>query len=210
MSDRYGAIKIAIEGENAKKMYDIIANSRICKEFPDSLKLEYKENLLFIEEHWWGYSPFADMVMPFLMGDDYYYIQYMGHENSWDTNDTEGKYFKVPHMYMKSSYVIEGDYAKRVYPILKDSYFFKHQNTPQACDEKASIEFSYENDILRIEESYNYQPDSSWVTELLRFEIGDDAFYSITECGEDGVASYYEINDKEGKYFVHPSKTQSF
>ena len=49
MTDRYGTIRIAIEGEKAKKMYDIIANSRICKEFPDSLKLEYKENLLFIE-----------------------------------------------------------------------------------------------------------------------------------------------------------------
>ena len=209
MSDRYGAIKIAIEGENAKKMYDIIANSRICKEFPDSLKLEYKENLLFIEEHWWGYSPFADMVMPFLMGDDYYYIQYMGHEESWDTNDHEGKYFKIPNIYMKSSYVIEGDYAKKVYPILKDSYFFKHQNTPQACDENVSIELSYENDILRIEEICNYSA-ASWITELLGFEIGCDSFYSMTEYGQDGVVSSYEVKDKEGKYFVHPPKTQSF
>ena len=96
MSDRYGDIKIAIEGESAPKVYDIIVNSRIYKEFPDSLKLDYRDNLLFIEESWWGYSAFADFVMPFLMGDDYYYIQYFGHEDKWETNDKEGKYFTIP------------------------------------------------------------------------------------------------------------------
>jgi hypothetical protein len=95
-TDRYGDIKIAIEGENAKWMYDVIVNSRLYKEFPNSLKLDYKENLLFIEEGWWGYSPFADFVMPLLMGDDYYYIQYLGHEERWETNDHLGKYFKLP------------------------------------------------------------------------------------------------------------------
>lgn len=96
VTDRYGDIKIAIEGESAKKMYDIIVNSRLYKEFPKSLKLDYRDNLLFIEESWWGYSPFADFVMPFLMGDDYYYIQYCGPEGVWDTNDHEGKYFTIP------------------------------------------------------------------------------------------------------------------
>jgi hypothetical protein len=95
-TDRYGDIKIAIEGENAKWMYDVIVNSRLYKEFPNSLKLDYKENLLFIEEGWWGYSPFADFVMPLLIGDDYYYIQYLGHEERWETNDHLGKYFKLP------------------------------------------------------------------------------------------------------------------
>ena len=96
MSDRYGDIKIAIEGESASRMYEIIVNSRIYKEFPNSLKLDYRENLLFIEESWWGYSPFADFVMPFLMGDNYYYIQYLGSEDKWETNDKEGKYFTIP------------------------------------------------------------------------------------------------------------------
>lgn len=95
-TERYGDIKIAIEGENAKKIYDIIVGSRIYKEFPDSLKLEYKEGLLFIEESWWGYSPFADFVVPFLVGDDYYFIQCLGHESRWETNDKEGKYFVMP------------------------------------------------------------------------------------------------------------------
>ena len=95
-TDRYGDIKIAIEGENAKKIYDIIVGSRIYKEFPYSLKLEYKEGLRFIEESWWGYSPFADFVVPFLVGDDYYFIQYLGYESRWETNDKEGKYFVIP------------------------------------------------------------------------------------------------------------------
>ncbi|MBR5106075.1 MAG: hypothetical protein IKU93_06550 [Alistipes sp.] len=96
MSDRCGDIWIAIEGENASKIYDIIVNSRFYKEFPNSLKLDYRENLLFIEESWWGYSSFADFVMPFLMGDDYYYLQYFGHKVLWETNDKEGKYFTIP------------------------------------------------------------------------------------------------------------------
>lgn len=96
MSDRYGDIKIAIEGESASRIYEIIVNSHIYKEFPNSLKLDYRENLLFIEESWWGYSAFADFVMPFLMGDEYYYIQHFGHEDKWETNDKEGKYFTLP------------------------------------------------------------------------------------------------------------------
>lgn len=96
MTDRYGDIWIAIEGESASRIYDIIVNSRIYKEFPEDMKLDYRENLLFIEDSWWGYSPFADFVMPFLMGDDYYYLQYLGHEFRWETNDHEGKYFTIP------------------------------------------------------------------------------------------------------------------
>lgn len=96
MTDRYGDIWIAIEGESASRIYDIIVNSRIYKEFPEDIKLDYRENLLFIEDSWWGYSPFADFVMPFLMGDDYYYLQYLGHEFRWETNDHEGKYFTIP------------------------------------------------------------------------------------------------------------------
>ena len=96
MTDRLGDIKIAIEGESASIIYDIIVNSRIYKEFPEDMKLDYRENLLFIEENWGGYSPFADSVMPFLMGDNYYYIQYFYNENMWETNDHEGKYFSIP------------------------------------------------------------------------------------------------------------------
>ena len=94
MTDRLGDIKIAIEGESASIIYDIIVNSRIYKEFPEDIKLDYRENLLFIEENWGGYSPFADSVMPFLMGDNYYYIQYLGNEGTWECKNYEGKHIK--------------------------------------------------------------------------------------------------------------------
>ena len=37
MSDRSGTTWIAIEGENAKKIYDIIINSHTYKEYPSRL-----------------------------------------------------------------------------------------------------------------------------------------------------------------------------
>ena len=109
--------------------------------------------------------------------------------------------------FKKISFVIENDYAKTIYPILKESYFVKHQHTPQACDENISIEFSYDDNILRIVEHINGN-GLSWVNELLGFVIGYNTFYWMEECGEDGVTHYYYVCDDEGKYFVRPSKTQ--
>ena len=94
MSDRYGDTKIIIDGPKAKWMYDVIVNSRMYKEFPNSLKLNYRDNILQIQESWWGYSPFTDMVLPFLMGDNYYYIQYLGDKGVWECNNYEGKHIK--------------------------------------------------------------------------------------------------------------------
>ena len=94
VNDRYGDIKIVINGPKAKWMYDVIVNSRIYKEFPDSLKLNYRDNILQIQESWWGYSPLTDMVLPFLMGDNYYYIQYLGNEGTWECKNYEGKHIK--------------------------------------------------------------------------------------------------------------------
>ena len=98
MSDRYGDIWIAVEGENAKKVYDIIVNSYTYKEYPNSLTLKYKEGLLLITEHWWAYSPVGDCVIPFLLGDNYYYMQYDCYDEKWHTNDKEGKYFTIPEI----------------------------------------------------------------------------------------------------------------
>ena len=109
--------------------------------------------------------------------------------------------------FKKISFVIENDYAKTIYPILKESYFVKHQHTPQACDENISIEFSYDDNILRIVENINGN-GVSWVYELLGFVIDYNTFYRMEECGEDGVTHYYYVCDDEGKYFVRPSKTQ--
>ena len=109
--------------------------------------------------------------------------------------------------FKKISFVIENDYAKTIYPILKESYFVKHQHTPQACDENISIEFSYDDNILRIVEHINGN-GVSWVYELLGFVIDYNTFYWMEECGEDDVTHYYYVYDDEGKYFVRPPKTQ--
>ena len=109
--------------------------------------------------------------------------------------------------FKKISFVIENDYAKTIYPILKESYFVKHQHTPQACDEDISIEFSYDDNILRIVEHINGN-GVSWVYELLGFVIDYNTFYRMEECGEDGVTHSYYVYDNEGKYFVRPPKTQ--
>ena len=99
MSDRCGTTWIAIEGENAKKIYDIIVNSHTYKEHPDShnLILKYKEGLLIIMENWWSGSTFADII-PLLLGDDYYYMQHDDLDEEWETNDKEGKYFTIPEI----------------------------------------------------------------------------------------------------------------
>ena len=109
--------------------------------------------------------------------------------------------------FKKISFVIDNDYAKSIYPILKESYFVKHQQTPQACDENISIEFSYEDNILRIVEHINGN-GVSWVYELLGFVMDYNTFYWMEECGEDGVTHYYYVYDDEGKYFVRPPKTE--
>ena len=97
MSDRSGTTWFAIEGENAKKIYDIIVNSYTYKEYPDSLTLKYKEGLLIIMENWWCGSTFATII-PFLLGDNYYYKQYDALDEEWETNDKEGKYFTIPEI----------------------------------------------------------------------------------------------------------------
>ena len=55
-----------------------------------------REGVLFIEEEWSDYPLFGDIVLPFLVGDEYYYLSLWGEDNSWKTNDKEGKYFTIP------------------------------------------------------------------------------------------------------------------
>jgi hypothetical protein len=58
--------------------------------------MELREGVLFIEEEWSEYPLFGDFVLPFLVGDEYYYLSLWGEDNSWKTNDKEGKYFTIP------------------------------------------------------------------------------------------------------------------
>ncbi len=102
----------------------------------------------------------------------------------------------------RNHFVVEGDAAKRVYEIFKESHFVKSQN---ALGLNTQIEFDYADGVLRIEE---YTEASSLVAELLSFFVGCGNFYSLLEYGEDGVVYTYDVYDAEGKYFVRPPKTE--
>ena len=95
MSTLWGVNKFAIEGENASKVYEAVKESHDYKAYPESLKMELREGVLFIEEEWSNYPLFGEFVLPFLVGDEYYYLSLWGEDNSWKTNDKEGKYFTI-------------------------------------------------------------------------------------------------------------------
>lgn len=105
------------------------------------------------------------------------------------------KQFEINH------FAVEGEAAKRVYEIFKESHFVKSQN---ALGFNTQIEFDYSDGVLRIEERTDA---NSLVAELLCFFMGCDNFYFLTEYSEDGVVQGYDTNDDEGKYFTVPSKT---
>ena len=95
MSTLYGICKYAIEGDNAAKVYDAVVNSFIYRNYPDTLTLEYKEDLLMIVEQWNNYPLFGDYILPFLIGEDFYWMDYWAEDDTWSTNDESGKYFSL-------------------------------------------------------------------------------------------------------------------
>ena len=107
-----------------------------------------------------------------------------------------GKQFEINH------FAVEGEAAKRVYEIFKESHFVKSQN---ALGLNTKMEFDYADGVLRIEERTDA---NSLVAELLCFFVGYDNFYFLTEYSEDGKVQDYETNDDEGKYFVRPPQTE--
>lgn len=96
MSSLYGIRKYAIEGDNARKVYEAVIASYAYRNFPNYIKLDYKEGLLLMEEEWDNYPRFGDYVLPFLIGEDFYWLDYWGESQEWTTNDESGKYFTIP------------------------------------------------------------------------------------------------------------------
>lgn len=92
----YGIRKYAIEGRDAEKVYDAVVNSYFYQNYSDCLSLDYREGLLLAEEKWDMYPRFGDYVLPFLIGETFYWLDYWGENDKWSTNDKEGKYFTVP------------------------------------------------------------------------------------------------------------------
>ena len=105
-----------------------------------------------------------------------------------------GKQFEINH------FAVDGEAAKRVYNILKESHFAKSHN---ALGFNTQIEFDYSDGVLRIEECTDA---NSLVAELLCFFVGYDNFYSLTEYYEDGEVLDCELHDEEGRYFTDPSQ----
>ena len=70
MSTLWGVNKFAIEGDNARRVYEVVKESYDYKTYPDNLKMELREDVLFIEEEWLEYPLFSDFVLPFLIGDE--------------------------------------------------------------------------------------------------------------------------------------------
>ena len=93
MSNLYGTRKYAIEGENAAKVYDAVMNSNFYKTWPDCLTLDYKDGVLLIVEEWNNYPIFGDFVLPFLIGENYYWLDCWEESGEVTTNDKDGKYF---------------------------------------------------------------------------------------------------------------------
>ena len=95
MSTIYGTRKYAIEGENAAKVYDALVDSFFYKTYSECLTLDYKEGLLLIVEEWSNYPGFGDYILPFLIGDNFYWWDRWEETGKVTTNDFEGKYFTV-------------------------------------------------------------------------------------------------------------------
>lgn len=96
MSNMYGIRKYAIEGENARKVYEAVSVSYFFRNYSECLRMDFRDGLLMIDEEWSGYPQFGDYVLPFLIGDDYYWLDYWADDDKWTTNDKDGKYFTIP------------------------------------------------------------------------------------------------------------------
>ena len=105
-------------------------------------------------------------------------------------------------------FAIEGDYAKKVYDVLEWSYVSKNRKQPslQGCHDY-ELEYRYEDGVLYIEER-NADGWVGYMMELLCFVIGHMNFYASRVYIVDGVTTPVLVSDDEGKYFVHPPKTE--
>ena len=105
-------------------------------------------------------------------------------------------------------YVVEGENAKKVYDVLRESYVGKNKKLPPSmADMGYQIDYRYENGVLYIEE-HTTGGRGSEVEFLLDFLIAYDDYYLMCERSENGTPIYYDVRDEEGKYFVRPPKTE--
>lgn len=104
-----------------------------------------------------------------------------------------------------NKFVIDGDSAERIYEIFRKSYFV--ENNWQPFDDCfVEVEFNYADGVFRVDEKTN--TGISFVAEILYFFTDSSNIFSMTEHIVDGVVQSYDVDDREGKYFVRPPKTE--
>ena len=107
-------------------------------------------------------------------------------------------------------FVVDGENAKKMYDILKESYIGKHKKLPPSQSKygyEYEIDYKYDDGVLYIEERVT-KSRAGFVEEVLDFFIPYDSYYVLRERSRAGEPLFYEVRDDEGKYFVRPPKTE--
>lgn len=102
--------KYVVEGDDAKKVYDVLQVSYVCKhkKLPESesdkgyvIDYKYEDGVLYIEEHTTeGRAGYISELLDFLIHYDSYYSMWERSDDgvpiSYEVRDDEGKYFVRP------------------------------------------------------------------------------------------------------------------
>lgn len=102
-------------------------------------------------------------------------------------------------------FVVDGESAERIYEIFCKSYFVV--NNWQPFDGyPIEVQFDYADGVLRLEEKTTAQ--IAYLPEILYFFADREHVFSLSEYLVDGVVQSYDVDDRDGKYFVRPPKTE--
>ena len=102
-------------------------------------------------------------------------------------------------------FVVDGESAERIYEIFRKSYFVV--NNWQPFDGyPIEVQFDYADGVLRLEEKTTAQ--IAYLPEILYFFADREHVFSLSEYLVDGVVQSYDVDDRDGKYFVRPPKTE--
>ena len=104
-----------------------------------------------------------------------------------------------------NKFVVDGEYAERIYEIFRKSYFV--ENSWQPFDHcSVQVEFDLTDGVFRVEEKTD--GEISFIADILYFFADRSNIFSMTEHIVNGVVQSYSVDDSEGKYFVRPPKTE--
>ena len=104
MGEQFEINHFAVDGEAAKRIYNIFSESHFVKSqnalgFNTQIEFDYADSILRLEERTDANSLVADLLCFFVGCDNFYFLhEYSedGEVQDYETNDDEGKYFTVP------------------------------------------------------------------------------------------------------------------